>query len=64
MTNSMDLTTFREAASCATTRELEGSLPHSQELSNCPYPESHHITLSSLFKNHLNITHPPTISSP
>jgi hypothetical protein len=42
----MELNTTREAISCEATREFykcftgpEGSLPLSQELSTCPYPE-------------------------
>jgi hypothetical protein len=43
--------------------EPEGSIPNSQELSNCPYPEPdqssrHHP--SHLYQIHLNIVQPPT----
>jgi hypothetical protein len=40
--------------------ELEGSIPNSQELSTCPYPEPVHITPSHLYKIHPNIIHPST----
>jgi hypothetical protein len=32
--------------------EPEGSIPHSQKLSTCPYPEPDHITPSYLYKIH------------
>jgi hypothetical protein len=41
----MELSSTREPIGCVATHsfltflESEGSLPHSQELSNCPYPE-------------------------
>jgi hypothetical protein len=46
--------------------ESEGSLPHSQKLTICPYPEQTnplHITPCYLYKIHLNIIHPPSWSS-
>jgi hypothetical protein len=56
LTNSMELSTIREAPSCEDTSivsqhfmEPEGSIPNSQELSTCSYPEPdqciprHHI---------------------
>jgi hypothetical protein len=44
--------------------EPKGSIPNSQELSTCSYPEPdqsphHHITPSHLSKIHPNIIHPP-----
>jgi hypothetical protein len=63
LTNSVELTTAREATSCVATRyisqhfmESEGSLPHSQELSTCPYPEPDQSS-AHLSKIHLNIIH-------
>jgi hypothetical protein len=38
--------------------EPEGSIPNSQKLSICPYPEPVHITPSHLYKIHPNIIHP------
>jgi hypothetical protein len=39
--------------------EPEGSIPNSQELSTCPYPEPDHITLFHLCKIHSNIMQSP-----
>jgi hypothetical protein len=38
--------------------EPKGSLPHSQELPTCFYPELDHPSLHRLEKIHLNVIHP------
>jgi hypothetical protein len=44
-TNSMELSTTREATSCEATRQFPIILPHSQELSTCTYPEETYAQL-------------------
>jgi hypothetical protein len=59
ITNSMELSITQDAISCATIQEIPSilwnpagrSLPHLQELSTCPYPETDQSSIYPSFQD-------------